>query len=110
MNHKYFVISNLRIVFFVFFLGNNTQTISQTITSTAVGGAWSSTSTWIGGVLPTSTDNVVINGNVVYNLSPTCLNLTINSGDTLYGGASNYTLYVNGNLINNGALLRDPNS
>ena len=110
MNKKLTFISITRLIALIIFSEIYFQSFSQTVTSTTSGGYWTATTTWIGGVLPTSTDNVVINGRVIYNLSPTCNNLTINSGDTLFGGASNYTLTINGSVTNNGALMRDPSS
>ena len=86
------------------------------IVSTTSGGWWHETSTWIGGVLPTATDDVVINGTVrVKNTWPSsildeCNNLTINSGDSLYGDElGNYAALVecNGNLLNNGTISQN---
>lgn len=69
----------LVLLFVFFFFGS----YAATITSTTSGGNWSSTSTWVGGVAPTSTDYVVINGNVTVGANTTCKALTVNSGKTL---------------------------
>lgn len=37
------------------------------IVSTATGGNWSKTSTWVGGVVPTANTDVVIKGTVVHS-------------------------------------------
>lgn len=87
--------------------------ISQTlafaqITSTTAGGNWSETSTWVGGVVPTATDDVVINGTVYHNnKSDKCKNLTINNEKTLTTlnvEMTGWSLNILGDLINNGNL------
>jgi hypothetical protein len=83
---------------------------SQTITSTTSGGQWSSTDTWIGGVIPGDINDVIINGPVDMDWSRTVKNLTINSSKVLRN-FNNYTpdlvvtgtLTINGSLVNNSA-------
>jgi hypothetical protein len=104
------------------------------VTSTASGGLWSQTTTWAGGVLPTSTDDVTIVGGATVTIDTaavaldvtvnsggallwdtasartltTGLNLTIASGGSFTSGATGtvttHVLSVGGNLINNGTL------
>lgn len=66
------------------------------ITSTATGGDWNTTSTWVGGNVPLATDDVVIattGGNSVTLSAPvTCSSLTINVGAILTPGANAITL------------------
>ncbi len=90
----------------------------QTVVSTAAGGNWADTTTWVGHVLPTAADDVVINGTVYANsayVTLECKNLTVNAGDTL--SCSNFgtygvLLFVNGNINNNGVITQSdfPNS
>lgn len=78
---------------------NTAASISGQILSLASGN-WSATSTWVGGAVPTATDNVIINsGNkvTVDNTSAVCNDVTIN--DTLtYGTTDSCSLTVNGNM------------
>ncbi len=78
----------------------------QTITSTMAGGNWNQAATWVGGVIPTENHNVIINGPVAAT-SATCLDLTINAGQTLQNVAGPVTLTVN-NVVNNGTLRMEP--
>lgn len=69
---------------------------SSTITSNAVTGNWSSTSSWVGGVIPTANDSaVIVNGaSITLNVNATVYKLKINSGGTLNIGS--YTLTLQG--------------
>lgn len=75
-----------------------------TRTSTATGGNWNATGTWVGGVLPAVGDDVIIattSGNAVtVNVASTCIGVTINSGAILT--STTLTLTVNGPWVNNG--------
>ncbi|RKY55765.1 MAG: hypothetical protein DRP96_12065, partial [Candidatus Neomarinimicrobiota bacterium] len=87
-------------------LVNNTSA-NQSISSTTTGGKWSESTTWIGGIVPTGTNDVIIQGPVIVDVDAACNNLLVESGVTL----ENYsyfdrTLVVNGSLTNKG-LVRD---
>ena len=78
----------------------------NSITSTAQGGRWNDPATWIGGVVPGKSDDVIIDGPVGLLYTHECNNLTINKGDTLYtvsSGSNNLKVY--GNIVNNGAVI-----
>jgi len=49
-----------------------------TITS-AASGNWSNTATWVGGVVPTAADDVVVNHNITADVDITVLTITINN-------------------------------
>ncbi|MCZ7609241.1 MAG: T9SS type A sorting domain-containing protein [Ignavibacterium sp.] len=91
--------------------------ISQvTIHSTLGGGKWHLPTTWIEGVVPGASDNVVIQGPVQqhyvtgYDIHPVyCNDLTITSNGILsngdYGGGTGiFAVYVAGDVINNGVV------
>jgi trimeric autotransporter adhesin len=72
---------------------------AATITSGTNGGNWNATTTWVGGTVPTSSDVVIIAGNVSINAHAVCQRLTVNSGKTLsFAGA--YTLTIQNNNWN----------
>ena len=76
---------------------------AYTIHSTAAGGPWDSTWTWVEGIVPSVMHDVVING-TVYSSNDNCHNLTINSGGILRNMNWYYSLIVTGDVVNNGTI------
>ncbi|MCF6342631.1 MAG: LamG domain-containing protein [Bacteroidales bacterium] len=75
------------------------------ISSTTFGGNWNSTATWIGGIIPGSSDDVLIQGDVNVTTGASCAQLTINSGVRLQNLiGSNITLDVYGTISNSGTI------
>jgi hypothetical protein len=74
------------------------------IVSTATGGDWNATTTWVGGVVPSAGDDVEIVSGATVNINNnvSCDNILING--TLNLSASD-TLQVNSNWTNNGLFL-----
>jgi len=103
--------------FFIF--SNSTISFSQ-VTSTGPGGSWSATGTWIGGLVPTAGQSVIINGPVTLDYAtPIYNNITVNAGvgvilTILNTPAANLSfsgnIVVNGQLVNNGGILETTNS
>ncbi len=88
--------------------------MSATITSTLQGGKWLEPSTWVGNVVPTQNDDVVITSTVTANgqsytsTNYQMRNLTVNAGGKIIreknsGGLSYLT--ISGNLVNNGEIV-----
>lgn len=89
---------------------------ATTIHSTSAGGNWNSQSTWVEGIVPGETHDVVINGSVSigfvvgYNYyGNECNDLLINSSGHIYnidygGGFGIFPLTINGNCENNGII------
>ena len=85
---------------------------AATVTSTSTGGNWNDGTTWVGGVVPRSTDDVVIAANAVVlmdaaNTSTGILSLTVSTGSTLQTGttaANNIRFNIKGNIVNNGTI------
>jgi len=90
-------------------IGSLNLLAQSTITSTTAGGNWNAASTWVGAVVPTASDHVVINGTVYLNGDFTCTNLTVNSSCSLinqYGYSP--TITINGKVLNNGNINTNP--
>lgn len=91
------------------------------IHSTSTGGYWNDRNTWVGGTIPGSSNDVIIEGPVILAsasgytiLTEYCNNLTITETGSLkngdYGGGSGiYPLEVSGNVVNNGTVTLGPN-
>jgi uncharacterized membrane protein len=86
---------------------------AQTITSTASGGNWESTGTWVGGVIPSASSDVVIAGPVGFATGSgyQCRDLTVNSGGSLFNRTGyawpDQILTVNGTVTNNGTIRNE---
>ena len=84
-----------------------THRTTAAIASTATGGNWSAATTWVGGVVPTATDDVTIAGGATVTLDVAAVagSLTVAAGGTLATSATtNYSLQVGGSVTNNGTL------
>lgn len=92
---------NVLYVFILFFLGINFSN-AATITSAATVGNWSTSSTWVGGVVPSSADTVIISSGASITLTSnvSVANITINSGGILK--AVNRTLTISNAFVNSG--------
>lgn len=73
--------------------------------STAAGGSWQQTTTWVGGILPASSDSVIINGPVFSNTSPTVSHIYVTDSGSLQKDWSITKIKVSGNLYVDGAIF-----
>ena len=91
------------LVLFVVLLLPANSLKAATITSTATGGSWQLTTTWVGGVVPSATDSVIIaaGATVTVDAPTTCVYLsylTAASKNTIVIINGNYSLTINGLL------------
>lgn len=93
-----------------FGFGNTVADPDAAVSSTTAGGNWSDATTWTGGVVPVSTDSVVINGPVSINGNDACDQLYVTPEGILENenALQGYTLTVNGNLVNEGIIRDNP--
>ncbi len=93
--------------------GSANTSAAGVVTTTALGGLWSSTATWVGGVLPSATDDVTIadGATVTIDGSYTVNKLTIGQGTSgilQWNNTATQPLTVNSDiLINTSAKLLD---
>lgn len=99
-------LSLLLTVFFLFLV----NVLQGQISSTTTGGNWDATGTWVGGVVPTSTDAVIIRGNatVTVNINnAACASIQINPNDNNQTGILSFNnasvLSVGGNVTIGGS-------
>ncbi len=96
--------TNISVYILTMILFFSVKTYATVITSTSSGGNWSSAETWLGGVPPSGTDDVVIattSGNsVTLNSNASCASLTIDINATLTN--SNKRLEITGDFTING--------
>lgn len=85
---------------------------AATITSTGAGGDWSAGGSWVGGVAPVATDDVIIASGATITISTnqTCATLTINGTGVLNFSTNNRTLTVTGTMTMNGTSQVTGNS
>jgi len=77
---------------------------ATTITS-AQNGRWNLATTWVGGVIPKSADDVVVSHTIDITSGDSCFNLTVSPGGIVRNVTGNSrTLVVMGSLVNNGAM------
>ncbi|SDY51288.1 beta strand repeat-containing protein [Hymenobacter psychrophilus] len=77
------------------------------ISSTATGGNWSDPASWVGGTVPTATDDVTIvaGATVTLDVAASAASLTVAAtGSLLNSATTSYSLAVGGNVTNNGTL------
>lgn len=95
---------NTRAIFLFFGLLICFASHAAIITSTAGGGNWTTGTSWVGGVAPAATDDVIIVSGATINLTTnqTCKSLTINGSGILNMNTASRTLTITGNLTING--------
>lgn len=117
--------------FIVFYLTTTIYVFSADISSTAIGGDWSLTTSWVGGIVPTASDKVtiasgatvtidqdvsiidlIVNGNLVIGNDATSRSFTITGTTTVAATGSitvgafdiTHNILLQGDLVNNGTL------
>lgn len=91
------------------FLVLTTVCRSQSISSTTQGGAWSTYSTWVGGIVPGINNDVVINGAVYVDVDATVRSVSISETGTLQNIYNAHpTITASASIINNGIIRVEP--
>ena len=92
-----------KIVFFILLFFTISFVNAATKTSTGTGGLWTTTTTWVGGIIPATGDDVFIAAGATVTNVPliTIKSLTINSTATLNIGITN-ALTITTTFVNNG--------
>ena len=97
------------------FIGFVSPSFAQ-ITSTASGGDWSNTATWVGAVVPGASDDVIIadGATVTIDVNADALSLVVGqgvSGSLIYQAGGARTLTVSGNVtITSGGSFQSANA
>ncbi len=107
--HKNSTLRLLTVAAFIALSFFNSSTFAAAISSTGAGGNWNSGTTWAGGSVPQTGDDVTIVTGATVNLNgaPTAVlgSFTIQAGAFLYMQDGNGTnLNIGGNIVNNGTL------
>ena len=112
---RYFFHPGIRRSLFYFLIalssaGLATTAYCATITSTTSGGDWEQGATWVGEVVPNSSDDVIIAGTVSVGSNKSINSVTVNKEGILQnGGTSGWiTLSVNNAFLNNGTVRNNP--
>ena len=106
LKHQKFQLSVKTIAMMLVFLFS-VSIVQAQITSTATGGTWATGSTWVGGVVPTTGQNVVIattganSVSIAANLTQTG-SVTVNNGATLNMTTTGVTISLGALTINSG--------
>jgi len=105
------------LLYLVILFSGITNASAATITSVQSGGNWNSTDTWVGGVIPTSTSDVIINGDwgnsITLQSNITIASLTLTDNGGINAGNNNITITGNlkiGNFSTGNGLYRDNGS
>ena len=97
------------IVLFTGLLILNLKTFGANISSTAAGGNWNATTSWVGGVVPGAADNVTIVDGATVTVtasSALCTNLTVGGGTSGILNVGGFIITVTGTTtVMNGASL-----
>lgn len=84
-------------IILLLFLTTIFQGVSAIYTS-AQAGDFNNINTWVGGVVPTSVDDVIVEHNVYVGFNTSIKNVTINSGGILRSNAASVNFTMTGNL------------
>ncbi|MFN0151612.1 MAG: T9SS type A sorting domain-containing protein [bacterium] len=97
----------LSLLFCALSLGMAAAAHAATIRSTIAGGPWTSGSTWVGGIAPSASDNVILDGPVTVQANTNCVGLEVAATGLLRKNTAAPVTFAAAGSITNAGTIED---